>query len=203
PCLSNYWGGIMMIQSSNNTVKQNTCKDSGNSDGITMYLSSNITIIENTCEDNRNSGIETWRSEYLIILNNTLSNNRFGIFCGPASFFTISFNTIKLSKQEGIVLISSSDGELSENSTFTFNTFTNNTSYGIAIYAGSHNVIHHNSFAYNNQINTQGFDSGTSNYWYDVNLLEGNFWNDWLSGNYVIDGSAGAQDIYPLSSSPI
>lgn len=204
-CLSNYWGGITMIQSSNITIKQNICNNSGstNSDGITVLMSSNITITENICKNNRNSGIETWESEYLIITNNTLINNRWGIFGGPASFFTISFNTIELSRQEGIMMITSSSNGLSKNSTITYNIFANNTSYGIAIQAGINIVIHHNSFTYNNLMSIQGFDSGSDNYWYDINLLEGNHWKDWSSGNYSIDGSAGSEDIYPLSSSPV
>ncbi len=202
-CSSNYWGGIFVIHSTNSTIKQNTCDDSGNYDGITAYQSSNITIIKNTCKNNREAGIVGWDSEYLIIANNTVINNRFGISCGPAYFFTISFNKVELSKQGGIIVHTSSIKGSSQNSTLQYNILANNTFYGISILAGIYIVIHHNSFTFNNLISSQGFDSGSGNYWYDVDLLEGNFWNDWSSGNYSIDGSAGAEDIYPLSSSPV
>ena len=202
-CLSNYLGGIFAILSTNSIIKQNTCNDSGIASGISAYISSNITIIENTCKNNREVGINGHCSEYLIITNNTVINNRFGISCDPAYFFTISFNTVELSKQGGIILQCSSVTGLSKNSTIQYNILANNSFYGISIFAGIYIVIHHNSFTYNNLIGSQGFDSGSGNYWYDVDLLEGNFWNDWSSGNYSIDGSAGAEDIYPLSSSPI
>jgi len=203
-CLSNYWGGILVLNSSNCTISQNTCSDSGLNEGIVTVESSYITITENTCNNNRESGLASWNSMYLTIVNNTFVNNRYGIHCGPALFFNISFNLIELNRQEGIVLIASSDVGPSLNNSIHHNSITNNTLHGVSILSGSYNIVHHNSFMFNNLLgSSQGLDSGTSNYWYEQLSSSGNFWNDWLVGNYTIDGSAGAEDIYPLSSSPV
>ena len=203
-CISNYWGGIFVLNSSNSTINLNTCNDSDNAEGIVTLETANITISENTCANNREGGIACWNSRYITIINNTLIGNRLGVLCGPAYFFNISYNAIELNRYEGITLIASSDVGPSLNSSFHHNSITNNTLHGVAILSGSYNIIHHNSFMYNNLLGgSQGLDSGTSNYWYDQLTLSGNFWSNWLVGNYSIDGSAGSKDIYPLSSSPV
>ena len=49
---------------------------------------------------------------------------------------------------------------------------------------------------------SQAYDSGNNNTWYDVVLLEGNYWSD-LDSNctYEIAGQADAMDPYPLNRS--
>jgi len=97
--------------------------------------------------------------------------------------------------------------ESSDNSTFTYNHFQNNTDYGIFVSNDlcDSNIFHHNAF-YINVLNlgtSQAYDDGTNSTWYDVTTNEGNFWNDHSeTGNYSIDGGK-FFDLYPLGETPI
>jgi len=71
--------------------------------------------------------------------------------------------------------------------------------YGLAFQNSDNNVAYHNNFI-NCGALTYGFDDGTNNFWYNASLQEGNYWSNWVSGTYAIDGSAGSMDLYPLSS---
>ena len=81
-------------------------------------------------------------------------------------------------------------------------------SYNLFQYAGSgvlidwnshHNVIHHNTFIY-----CPGRDDSSLNVWYDITTMEGNYWSVHSgTGPYVIPGSAGAEDLFPLSTPPV
>ncbi|MBY9001563.1 MAG: right-handed parallel beta-helix repeat-containing protein [Candidatus Heimdallarchaeota archaeon] len=67
-------------------------------------------------------------------------------------------------------------------------------------------TIYHNTFVNNNLLNyyaSQAYDKGTNNLWYNETLQQGNYWSDWTSGPYDIDGDSGSQDLYPLSSPTI
>ncbi len=151
----------------------NTCKNSGGA-GIYLVESEKIKIIDNTCHGNTEEGILIeYSSNECEIVNNNISNNL----------------------DEGISLYRS-DGCL-----LYFNLLQENGGYGIRIYSDSdNNLIHNNNFVDNNLGGTsQAFDDGTSNNWYDLTYLEGNYWSDWIgTGNYSIDGSAVTVDLYPL-----
>ena len=59
-------------------------------------------------------------------------------------------------------------------------------------------IIHHNIFI-NNGATVQAYDEGTDNIWYDIETNEGNYWSEWSgTGEYLIDGSSGSIDPYPL-----
>jgi len=103
----------------------------------------------------------------------------------------------------GIQLSGKAEHGFSHNCIISYNFISESNSYGVEIYGGSFNEIHHNSFINNNGGNTQAFDSGPSNTWYDLLSSEGNFYSDWISGPYTIDGSAGSQDLYPLVTPPV
>ncbi len=65
-----------------------------------------------------------------------------------------------------------------------------------------------------NASNIQAYDEGNDNLWYDTQTEEGNYWHDWANNNdtndqnhdgivdwpYLIAGSAGAKDYYPLKN---
>ncbi|MEM4293974.1 MAG: NosD domain-containing protein, partial [Thermoplasmata archaeon] len=79
----------------------------------------------------------------------------------------------------------------------------NNTNYGITVTSNS-NVIHHNNLIKNNGAtrgasgNSQAYDSGTGNVWYDAATGQGNYWSNWdQQGSYPIDGGT-ASDNAPL-----
>jgi len=58
--------------------------------------------------------------------------------------------------------------------------------------------IYLNSFFFNNQAGTsQAYDEGDYSEWSNDNS-EGNFWSEWLSGDYYIDGSSNSTDQFPL-----
>ncbi len=104
--------------------------------------------------------------------NNTCNNNYDGIWLISSAFCVITYNLLQENERYGVYLSSSSDN----------------------------NLIHHNTFVDNNLGGTsQACDNGTSNFWYDPEVKEGNYWSDWSGrGDYYIDGSACPEDRYPL-----
>ena len=114
-----------------------------------------------------------------------------------------SFNNIVDSNSDyGINIYSSSSSSL------TNNVISNNSNYGVYIWNGENNLIYHNNFIDNNAGGVQAKDDGTNNRWNDSS--EGNYWDDWTTPDvappfgivdnpYVLDGSAGSQDYYPLT----
>jgi parallel beta-helix repeat protein len=223
-CSYNDWGGIVSIHTNNSVIKNNSMyRNSKN--GITSFLSHNNSIIENQCHFSTLYGIQIgWSTEMNVqrniitesvlygvitqfdtevtIYNNTITNNSRGIWGYSSTSCNISRNVITNSFA-GIELTGRQDLGFSEYCTITYNYIAESTLQGVLIYGGSYNKIHHNSFIYNNQGSHQGFDSGSSNTWYDDLLSEGNFWSDWISGPYTISGSAGAEDLYPLVAPPV
>ena len=93
--------------------------------------------------------------------------------------------------------------DMTESCEICFNTFQNNTRYGVYLTTLAEDIsIHHNNFIDNNIVvgSSQGYDDGTGNTWYDTSLFEGNYWSDWVgSGDYSIDGATGSSDLYPLA----
>ena len=178
-CVNN-WYGVDVSSSNNNSIENNTC--SNNDDGIALGSSTNITIKNNNCSDNSESGILLYSSSSNIIENNKLSSNT----------------------AYGINLYSSSNYNI-----MRYNLISYNVDYGIKIYSESHNIIYNNSFYYNhgslesyNSQHIQAYDDGTNNYW-NTTSGYGNYWRDWQSSNpYLIDGSGGAKDYYPLANPP-
>ena len=99
-----------------------------------------------------------------------------------------------------------SEIQASDNVTLVYNSIMNCSSYGLTLFANTSNItIYYNTFINNVQANadaqSQCSDSGISNFWYNGNLMIGNYWSDLgTSSNYTLDGSAGSVDLYPLSS---
>ncbi|MHA1551049.1 MAG: NosD domain-containing protein, partial [Candidatus Heimdallarchaeaceae archaeon] len=148
-------------------------------------------------------------------------HNQFGIYLSGATVFNIShstasfnswyntrfqgcvagnirYNSISSSLDEGILLYNCDYTNISHNF------FKDN--FGYAIYSDSSsmfNWIHHNAFINNNQGDTQAYDDSLLNMWDDPWNLEGNYWDDWVSGNYTLDGIRNANDSYPLGDIPV
>lgn len=181
-------------------------------------------IYEKNNFNDQEDGIVIYNGEYLVIKENTCRNNTYtGMSMVDVRDANISFNTLDDCKVQGLYLYTTNDVIVTNNTitnnlegiyaggtyacNFTYNLIKDNTEYGInADIMGEVNVFHHNAFV-SNAIglgNSQAYDNGTNNLWYDVSTNEGNFWNDWVgTGNYSIDGSTGSFDLYPLGSSPI
>ncbi|MHA1347960.1 MAG: NosD domain-containing protein [Candidatus Heimdallarchaeaceae archaeon] len=138
-------------------------------------------------------GIAAINSQNIYIENNTMWNNDIStvlanVFVGRIQLNYISNGTI------GTFLLDNVD-----NFTVLDNTYSAMAAYGLAFQNSDNNVAYHNNFI-NCGALTYGYDDGTNNFWYNVSLQEGNYWSNWVSGAYAIDGPAGSMDLYPLSS---
>jgi parallel beta-helix repeat protein len=82
------------------------------------------------------------------------------------------------------------------------NTFYNNTNYGISLGYSDNNMIYHNNFIENGPGSFPQCSDfyGTGNLWYSLVLSEGNYWSDWVSGDYLIHCEFDdIYDLYPLN----
>lgn len=202
-------GYSMHINIINNSVFNN------NGDGIAIYSSYINGIINNTLFDNKGYSIVLYSSFGNTIASNTVYRTKGwgGIGLFSSSNNTLTSNTIHHNNHLGIEI------EFSYNNTIINNIIFYNREYGIYLDWGSSlNVIYNNSFYYNygsgdiyNSSNIQGYNNYGNNFWNSTNGI-GNYWHDWANNNnsndkngdgivdwaYVIDGSGGAKDYYPL-----
>jgi nitrous oxidase accessory protein NosD len=133
------------------------------------------------------------------ITNNTVEKSIYGIELQQVLLTNITGNHI-IQNELGVLVFYNC-----EVNTISFNIFLKNKDNAINLGRSSNiNFIHHNSFFYNNENSTsQAYDSGSGNYWYDTLTLEGNYWSDWNQTNgYLISGSSGSIDPYPLLEPP-
>ena len=174
----NKQGAAIEAYLSNNTIiKDNTCYNYGQ--GVALYRSFNVEILRNTCDYN-DEGIGIY-SKYCTVEENVLNSN-----------------------MVGISLLGSSTLNTSENQV-TSNTVSNSIYVGIELRSYTKDNTIYNNFFINNYLGgtSQARDDGINNIWYNTLTNTGNYWSDWSgSGPYSIDGSAGAEDPYPLSSVP-
>ena len=214
-CKNNEFG-IMVINTSHAVLTDNTCTD--NDYGVNLYRSpdANITsnlftnngfhgiyvenclspvLINNTCNKNKICGTLLYASFGACFIDNTCSeNNLNGIYLDATMNAYIINNTFEKNIRYGIKLF------ISDLSFITHNALLENNLYGLYLKSGSdNNVIHHNTFHYNNLAETsQAYDDGNNNQFYEIATNQGNYWSNWLSGSYSIDGSANSVDLYPL-----
>ena len=170
-CLDNEWYGIIVYECKDAIVEGNTCNGHLD-DGIRIDSIGPMQVTNNYCENNDN-GIKlfNWCTSITLSENKCINNN-YGIYLQVASSNIITGNLLENNQEYGIFLSTSSDN----------------------------NIIHHNTFYNNNPGGTsQAYDDGSNNVWYDTTTNEGNYWDDWVSGDYAIDGSATAVDPYPLN----
>ncbi len=185
--------GIYLYSSGSSTISNNTC--SNNWFSISLVYSGSSTVANNTCSNNHWSGICLGHSGSSTVANNTCSNNGYGIKLDYSSSSIVTNNTCNNNNYWGILLYSS------DFCVVAYNLLQENEYYGVCLGLDSDNIlIHHNTFVDNNIGGTsQAWDAGANNFWYDTATLEGNYWSDWSgTGSYVIDGSAGLEDLYPL-----
>ena len=154
---------------------------------ITITTSSGISISHTT--------------KYFIVRDCYVNTNYSGIiFNNVADGTATVFNNICDNNYVGIYI------ENSDSCIVTYNLLEENEIYGVFLDPDSdNNTIHNNNFVDNNLGGfiggfSQACDHGTTNVWYDTETFEGNVWSDWSGvGSYVIDGLAGASDLYPLN----
>jgi len=151
--------------------------------GIRFHGGASNDIYLNHFEKN-NIGIEICQSFFNVIANNTLLLNNIGLeimdFPGTISYIPSSNNTVK------------------------YNLFVNNTLYGVKnSILSQYSKIYLNSFYFNNFLGTsQAYDNGVYSEWHYFSTL-GNFWNEWISGDYIIDGNSNSTDSFPLLNPPV
>ncbi len=176
---------LMNIASGTAWIINNTCiSNTGKGGGISVGGTTNCTIIGNICK-NLMQGIHLNYASYCLIKLNLIEDNNYqGINIRYSSYNVIINNTVKMAPEHAIALVGDADWN--------------------KIY---HNVLIDNAYSENYTIdnrltgiiNSQGFDEGTNNLWYDDVNNQGNYWSDYQGiGNYSIDGPAGTEDKYPF-----
>lgn len=170
-----------------------------------------IRIVNNTCTSNSGggAGIVFWGVQNCTIIDNRCSQLAQGIHLIEASRCFITSNNVTENSYQGINI------RYSNSNTIIDNIIIDSSQHGLAfVGTSSHNLIHHNQFAYNGkeamykidgelrgELTSQGFDEGSNNTWYDAVKEEGNWWSDYSgSGPYAIDGPANNNDLYPNHS---
>jgi parallel beta-helix repeat protein len=171
--------------------------DGNNGFCIDYYLSSNSIITKNNCSE-ATEGITISYSSLTEVTHNNCSYNSDGISFFYADNITMKNNIMMDNSQHGLSML------YSDYSLLTNNLFQDNSNYGITLNSQSDkNTLHHNAFVDNGGSTSQAEDDGSDNIFYDILTSEGNFWSEWISGTYSIDGSAGSVDLYPLNSMPV
>ena len=141
------------------------------------------------------------------ITDNQCSNFMQGVHLNMATDCLIKGNLIQSSNYQGINIRYSHRNEIS------FNTIEYSAQHGVALVGTSYeNIVFQNGFCNNSQeeeylidgertgtINSQGYDEGSNNIWYDEETKTGNRWTDYEGrGTYTIDGPANTEDKYPV-----
>ena len=148
-------------------------------------------------------------SQSTIMMSNVSGCSDFGIFAISETGDTIRNNTI-CGNRVGVFSSQTSQMKLSGN------LFFDNDDRAVWLgWMSTQCQVWNNTFAYNNGAldNSSGqflqaYDEGSSNTWYEPLNGRGNYWNDWTSPDstgdgivdnpYLIEGSAGSRDMYPL-----
>ena len=215
-CSANDDFGMYLVNSGENNLVHNTCVASYQyGHGIYLYYSEGNNMMDNICSDD-SSGILLVFSNGNELRNNTCVGNYVGIDL----FWSVGNSLIKNNCSSGdgcgIYLIDHSVGN-----TLIENTCSNNSQYGVFIadvYC-SDNRVWNNSLMFNNgagdyydPAHIQAYDDGTGNWWNSTDGF-GNYWSDWTTPDidmngivddpYLLDGSAGAKDNYPLTTTPL
>ncbi len=182
--------GISLMDVASGTVWiiNNTCiSTSGDGGGIGLSSTNNCSIKNNVCT-NFMQGIHLNYASHCVIKSNIIKENNYqGINIRYSSFNIISNNTVKINPQHGIALV----GDANSNEIY-YNVLIDNA------FSETYNV----DGRLTGTINSQGFDEGNNNFWYDDVSKQGNWWSDYQGiGNYSIDGPAGTEDKYPYEIS--
>jgi len=186
--------GISFIEGENCIISDNTFDSLTHID--IKFLYSNQNQIRNTISTNNGISFITFiDSNENSIINCTSQDNQYGIRIASSNYNNILNNTF-LKNTLGIYLSSENQENI-----ISYNKFINCTNEGVSIVFSNLNKVHHNSFYFNNLGNpSQSKDDGTNNFWFDIDLSEGNYWNGWnVSLPYLISGSANTTDPFPLS----
>jgi len=200
--------GIEMVGVTGMVIQDSYC--SMNSKGVNLVSSDHILVMNNTLADGNGYGLYFGHSWDNICLRNNLSfNYQYGMLASESDNNTFEDNAFGFNDGPGIRF------ESSDNNTLVENTCSYND-YGIDLAESSNNTICNNTFRNNNgagdiysPAHVQASDDRSSNWWNSTDGY-GNYWSDWTSPDsnmdgivddpYLLDGSAGAKDYYPLTT---
>lgn len=211
---SNGASGIYSQFSDNLMISNNTCSSNTNN-GIYLSNAFNSLILGNTCSNNSN-GIYLLSSSGNTLTGNICSGGTYGIYMRLANSNMLADNNCSSSSSAGLF------AGFSTGNTIQYCSFWSNPFYGVQLELGAtSNLITNNTFAYNNgaldvydPAHIQASDTVGTNSWNSDGSPHGfgNYWYDWTSpdnnsdgivdSSYLLDGSANAQDNYPLVSVP-
>ncbi len=175
--------------------------------GIFGWYMNVSTINNNRIFNNTEIGIHIQETNFANVLHNHCEENNISLQISASQFNEISNNTF-LSNFIGLEIKVTGLGTMSYrktlNNTVRFNFFAINSFYGLKNgWLCEFSKIYLNSFFFNNQAGTsQAYDEGDYSEWSNDNS-EGNFWSEWLSGDYYIDGSSNSTDQFPLDYPPV
>ena len=185
--------------------------------GFLMIVNCFNLTITNLNVTESDTGIYIYNSEDIIVSNSTLkSTDQESIIISKSENIILDKNIISYSSKTAINIYFSSNIYLCDNLFFrnyygieiddsfncsiVYNTFEQNINYAILLKSNSSFVsVHHNLFINNNFLgNSQAYDEGQNNIWYDKETKKGNYWSDYeKEGVYSIDGSAHSYDPFP------
>ena len=219
--ISGAFKGIFLDVSHQNEILDNNIKENTDT-GIFAALSDFNVFIGNTVSENLEDGFYLAQSNNNSVSKNVINfNQRFGLFLEAYSNYNnLTWNHIE-GNARGIEMFSNSNNNLiygnevlkSDEEGFYMidcignwlirNVIANNTADGIYLSNCNDTVIHHNFFIGNSP---NALDNGINNHW---SLgTSGNYWDDYSGVDaeadgigdtpYVISGTAGAQDDYPI-----
>lgn len=172
-------------------IKITNNKFEGKSWGLALSDVTNLTFSNNTFITEEYSGLETNQCQNLTIERNLIKGGFYFSYTDNLYFCNnrISFGTYGLYFEN------------CNNSLIIGNLFSNCTNFAITLDSETmFSELYHNSFFENNiEGVSQAQDLGYNNTWFNMLLLEGNYWSD-IGGNstYAIAGIAGSVDLYPL-----
>ncbi|MFQ6126481.1 MAG: NosD domain-containing protein [Candidatus Heimdallarchaeota archaeon] len=171
--------------------------------GVFAAGCSYLAIHHNTFSNNRQYGIHVHVSGDSTIANNTISECGVGIRLFGSENITIAHNTVT-QNSGGIRLQGAFSPHWSKKNTVVYNTFANNTGYGIGLsLLCSDNTVKWNDFLGNHPGGGQAGDAGSNNvfarnYWDDHDNTDRN--GDGIAdAPYPIEGDASNQDLSPLT----
>jgi parallel beta-helix repeat protein len=199
------WGaGIFVSRYCDNNIVRNNDASNKNSVGIVINIESNNNLVtENRIVHNLAGGIYArYESNNNIITKNTIDkcykDGQNGIRLLFSSGNTVSQNSVS-NCYSGLLIV---HNDLDNGNIVFENTFRKNFR-GLHFVGGGNNVLHHNNIIHNDK---QVEDNSAGNQYDDGS--EGNYWSDYKGKDtdgddigdtpYMIFGTAGGQDDYPL-----